>query len=69
MDCPNFEQCEGDLKFKVTIEHAGADEWMTFVGYSAECIEQTCECVLTDEQWGALEKAAVEGEGTLIYDD
>ena len=33
----------------------------------AECTEQTCDCELTDEQWDALHRDAVENTG-LVYE-
>lgn len=58
--CPNFETCQGELTFDVTSESQGEGAWSTFMGYSAECTEQTCDCELTDEQWQMLQDAAVE---------
>lgn len=48
MRCPNFETCEGEIEFQV----------------AAECTEKSCSCELTEKQWTALEKAAIEREPT-----
>lgn len=63
MDCPNFEQCEGELRFKVSAVWQGEGPWNTYMGDEAECTEQTCSCEFTAEQWDALHKAAIEAEG------
>jgi len=58
--CPNEEVCGGAFRFSVHLEHDGVDEWMTCVGYAVECVERTCSCRLTAEQWTLLEMKAVE---------
>lgn len=60
MLCPNFETCEGELRFKVSGVSQGEGPWEMFMGYEAELEEQTCDCVLTEEQMASLEQAAAD---------
>lgn len=59
--CPNEETCGGTFEFRVEPGYDGDGVWTTFVGYDTECVERTCTCVLTPEQWAALEAKAAEG--------
>lgn len=60
IECANFPTCGGQIRFRVEPFYDGADEWTAFRGYSAEIVEQTCECALTDEEIGGLEDKAIE---------
>lgn len=68
MLCPNFETCEGELRFDVHQESQGEGVYFTFMGYSAECVEQTCACELTDAQWAELEQTAAD-DASYPYDE
>lgn len=64
MDCPNFEQCEGELTFRVYQDSDGDAGGMygirTWV--AAECTDQTCTCEFDDATWRRLETEAVEAD-------
>jgi hypothetical protein len=67
MDCPNYESCAGELHFSVSPVWQGEGVWNTYMGQEAECVEQTCDCELTGEQWDDLLNDAIENPG-LVYE-
>jgi hypothetical protein len=62
MNCPNFEQCEGLLTFRIYRDGDGDPNVTggTRTWTAAECTDQTCACEFDNETWQKLEAEAIE---------